>query len=245
MTRDEWLAAAPQGWQELVRELDTKLAARWPDYTIDQVKEKFGTLRFYANPGLTPPEFPDNEDGDHARDTWRTTHLTPFYALIAEYEDKSSTICEACGKPGKVGDRNYWYSTRCPDCAPQGWVAEDVICDHPTITEDTCTTCGREHVARLEHSEETLQGVHPDGTCIGETCTIHHRSNHSMRAYRQQWRGDRGIMERICPHGVGHPDPDEYKLHGPDADRYATHGCDGCCTSEPPNRDSAAGAPRQ
>jgi hypothetical protein len=41
-------------------------------------------------------------------------------------------------------------------------------------------------------------------------------------------------MERICPHGVGHPDPD---------DVFATdtvHGCDGCCT---PPSDVASRTP--
>jgi hypothetical protein len=44
-------------------------------------------------------------------------------------------------------------------------------------------------------------------------------------------------MERICPHGVGHPDPDEYAIaSGGDA---GVHGCDGCCapTVEIPKDD--------
>ena len=41
------------------------------------------------------------------------------------------------------------------------------------------------------------------------------------------WRYDRNFMERICVHGVGHPDPD-----GADADPL--HACDGCCMSEAP-----------
>jgi hypothetical protein len=45
----------------------------------------------------------------------------------------------------------------------------------------------------------------------------------------QVWRDDTRIMERICIHGIGHPDPElEYK--GTDA----VHGCDGCCWSETP-----------
>ena len=34
---------------------------------------------------------------------------------------------------------------------------------------------------------------------------------------------DRRIMERICPHGVGHPDPDDV------LNQDRVHGCDGCC----------------
>ena len=69
--------------------------------------------------------------------------------------------------------------------------------------------------------------THADTQCHGEVCTIHKRSNHHMRNYKQFWRADRGIMERVCAHGVGHPDPDEYRiLNGED---NGLHGCDGCC----------------
>ena len=79
---------------------------------------------------------------------------------------------------------------------------------------------------QLEHSEEILW-VHPSSACVGEYCTIHNRSNHTMRSFPQHWRADRAIMERICSHGVGHPDPDEYKLTISVFE--GVHGCDGCC----------------
>lgn len=80
----------------------------------------------------------------------------------------------------------------------------------------------------LENSDEQLY-THPDFACGGKYCTIHNRSNHSMRSFPQHWRVDRAIMERICPHGVGHPDPDEYKLGGAKSWSESVHGCDGCC----------------
>ncbi len=83
-------------------------------------------------------------------------------------------------------------------------------------------------VVKLENSKDTLH-THPSYACKGEYCTIHNRSDHSMRSFPQHWRGDRGIMERICPHGVGHPDPDDYKLIGKSGYYEAIHGCDGCC----------------
>lgn len=83
---------------------------------------------------------------------------------------------------------------------------------------------GELHV--LEHSSEKLY-THSASQCKGNRCTIHNRSDHRMRSFPQHWRSDRQIMERICPHGIGHPDPDEYRvLTG--ADR-GVHGCDGCC----------------
>jgi hypothetical protein len=91
--------------------------------------------------------------------------------------------------------------------------------------------------AQLEHTNVWLV-THPAGTCGGENCTVHNRSDHSMRAFRQLWRDDRGIMERLCPHGVGHPDPDEEdfwaKKYGPD-NYMGVHGCDGCCRSVLPD----------
>lgn len=39
------------GWGTLIAGLEAKLKAPSPDYTVSQVKEKFGGLRYYANPG--------------------------------------------------------------------------------------------------------------------------------------------------------------------------------------------------
>ena len=79
---------------------------------------------------------------------------------------------------------------------------------------------------RLEHSKQVVFNTHDREKCAGEFCTIHNMSNHSMRKFPQSWREDRRIMERICPHGIGHPDPDEVYLYGK---WDSTHGCDGCC----------------
>lgn len=91
-------------------------------------------------------------------------------------------------------------------------------------------------VARLEHSSEELV-THPPDACNGGVCCIHNPSDHSMRSFRQHWRDDRGLMERICPHGIGHPDPDDLawiaKERGYEAAGVeAVHGCDGCCREE-------------
>ncbi len=64
--------------------------------------------------------------------------------------------------------------------------------------------------------------THGKVQCKGQTCTIHNYSEHHMRAWPQNYRFDRGIMERVCEHGVGHPDPD-------DLSKDTLHGCDGCC----------------
>jgi hypothetical protein len=58
-----------------------------------------------------------------------------------------------------------------------------------------------------------------------------------MRDWPLNWRADTGVMERICEHGVGHPDPDHLdyarSLDATRAEGQAIHGCDGCCWSKP------------
>ena len=82
---------------------------------------------------------------------------------------------------------------------------------------------------RLEHSDIVLTNVHSSTSCLGEYCTVHKKSDHHMRSFPQHWRSDWGFMERICPHGVGHPDPDECI----DKNNIVwRHGCDGCCFEE-------------
>lgn len=88
----------------------------------------------------------------------------------------------------------------------------------------------------LEHTRVTVTNVHDPALCAGRPCTIHNRSDHHMRSWPQNFRPDRGIMERICEHGVGHPDPDDLdwrpetsdgRVEG--RDTAGIHGCDGCC----------------
>lgn len=71
---------------------------------------------------------------------------------------------------------------------------------------------------------QTLHNVHSPEICQGRPCVIHNPSDHHMREWPTHYRFDRRIMERICPHGIGHPDPDD-----PFTGR-GIHGCDGCCT---------------
>lgn len=82
--------------------------------------------------------------------------------------------------------------------------------------------------------------VHGSSRCLGDNCVIHKPSEHALNTAPLNWRGDIGLMERICEHGIGHPDPDDiaYKVlvaDGPegeaDAWAFGIHGCDGCCSS--------------
>lgn len=84
--------------------------------------------------------------------------------------------------------------------------------------------------------------VHLGSDCLGEYCAIHQPSDHPLKDAPYNWRGDRLLMERLCEHGCGHPDPDDlaykklrFELHeGREATEddlwaHGVHGCCGCC----------------
>lgn len=81
--------------------------------------------------------------------------------------------------------------------------------------------------------ESVLVNVHRIYQCQGRACVIHNPSEHHMREWPLTWRDDKGVMERQCPHGVDHPDPDDAAYltsHG--RWEWTVHGCDGCCSRD-------------
>lgn len=82
----------------------------------------------------------------------------------------------------------------------------------------------------LEHGKQKLSNMHSITLCAGHTCSVHNRSDHAMRSFPQHWRADRCIMERMCPHGVGHDDPDCLTARERlGREHSGIHGCCGCC----------------
>jgi len=94
------------GWYEVIRGLCmavTKfyVASGEPiDLTVSQVKEKYGTLRFYYN--------------------LENNHTQDFYDGLREivrfWEEKSAFVCEECGKRGELRKDLPWILTLCDDC---------------------------------------------------------------------------------------------------------------------------------
>ena len=75
-----------------------------------------------------------------------------------------------------------------------------------------------------------IYNIHNIEQCKGRNCTIHNPSKHHMTEWPLHWRSDRKIFERICIHGVGHPDPDSLYYEELLNPEYCdTHGCCGCC----------------
>lgn len=81
-----------QGWNLIIKDLISDLIKMGWNKEIIQVKEKYGTLRFYINEGT---------DDIHRR--------------IAKAENESATICEATGKSGKLRTDIGWHRTLCDE----------------------------------------------------------------------------------------------------------------------------------
>lgn len=82
---------------------------------------------------------------------------------------------------------------------------------------------------------ERITRIHPRAACEGRHCCIHNPSPHHMAKWPRLWRDDIGLMERLCPHGIGHPDPDHQaymRSRLGDEAPPGIHSCDGCC--QPP-----------
>ena len=82
-----------------------------------------------------------------------------------------------------------------------------------------------------------LNRVHWPRRCSGQVCVVHSPTEHGLSSWPLVWREDRGIVERLCTHGIGHPDPDQFTFWLSSGRSYElVHGCDGCCDtrSRPP-----------
>lgn len=63
-----------------------------------QIKEKFGTLRFYW--------YTDHDE----------SHWDKIKAAVRKAESESARTCEQCGRPGREVNRGGWLSTMCMEC---------------------------------------------------------------------------------------------------------------------------------
>ena len=69
------------------------------DIRVVQIKEKFGSLRFYVS-GVPASGAEPNA----------------FYAAIGAIEALSSRICESCGAPATLEGERGWWTTECGPC---------------------------------------------------------------------------------------------------------------------------------
>lgn len=90
-----------QGWHGIIHDIDKELSSIDPDYTIQQIKEKFGGLRYYFNT--------------------KTEHWRAMNDVVARYEQAAWSTCEISGEPGVLMVKQGWHRTLNPDIAPPGF----------------------------------------------------------------------------------------------------------------------------
>lgn len=91
-----------KGWHTILLALLEMLELLCSKVMIAQVKEKFGTLRFYTGPIIL------KENLEH----W---HVPNFDEAISWTEYLSGYICERCGQPGTLREGG-WLKTLCDTC---------------------------------------------------------------------------------------------------------------------------------
>lgn len=112
------------GWYDLLYDLCGEITEVYKKYSqpvdivVDQIKEKYGTLRFYYH-------YKGSEDVPTALDyLGGVIRFTPIgnelrheiAQIVMKYEKKSATVCEKCGKAGTLRDDLQWIQTLCDDC---------------------------------------------------------------------------------------------------------------------------------
>lgn len=93
-----------EGWWPIIEGLHQQLLLIDPEYQIDQIKEKFGGLRYYVSPAR-------NEDGSFKVENFfeRASPLIDLAEAIA------ARTCEDCGRRGEAR-YDGWVRTQCDEC---------------------------------------------------------------------------------------------------------------------------------
>jgi len=93
------------GWHAIIAAIDAELRKIDPDYTVQQIKEKFGGLRYYFKT--------------------KTGRWVEMNEIVHRYEQDAWLTCEVSGGPGVLMVKQGWYRTLDPSIAPQGFTVVD------------------------------------------------------------------------------------------------------------------------
>lgn len=266
ITRDIATQCVGAGWAVLVNNCFDICDQAGIPYQVDQVKEKFGGLRFYVTfqrpeaLGLLEANPPESQE-----------RVMRALEAISLQEGRSLETCEECGAPGYPSSgAGRWIKTLCAphreerdarnqvSNQPTSGAVSAMAKKHPELPHTEATILTPEELAATwksayEQADDlglSYDRVYVTGTgvvllylherteeCIAYGCVIHNPTDPHTE-FPTHWRWDRKFMERICPHGVGHPDTNQInfirRTRGEAAAQAeSVHGCDGCCAPSP------------
>ena len=108
-----WMFELPVGWEigfgaQMCDELIATLGKFADDFTILQLKEKYGSIRLYWH--WADKEY-TNEDAEEMKVIYNAVR-----DIINKYENISYHTCSVCGEPADVHNINGWILPYCIDC---------------------------------------------------------------------------------------------------------------------------------
>jgi len=122
-----WGLDCGEGWFNLLKTLTLGIKAVDSHYGTEtvakQVKEKFGTLRFYFG-----VRHDDNEISTLVDDI--------ISQMVDGAEVESGNTCEVCGEFGQVENHHGWYMSRCSKC-----LKPEDKCDTLSAPDKKCEDC--------------------------------------------------------------------------------------------------------
>jgi hypothetical protein len=91
----EKMIRCDDGWINIISECHNELIAIDKNYSIQQIKQKFGTLRYYCTPS-------------------NPKHEEQFAKIVDKYERLSIKVCEISGTGGVLMKKDGWFKTLNP-----------------------------------------------------------------------------------------------------------------------------------
>lgn len=98
MSYDNLLIEVPEGWHKIVLKCHEMLIHMDPSYQVEQVKEKYGGLRYY---------YSSEKQGVERK---------IMDAIISSAEREADFTCQECGKTPATISNGGWVATLCSDC---------------------------------------------------------------------------------------------------------------------------------
>jgi len=111
----------PPGWYSLVDKLcsdiEALLGGEPERFEVTQIKEKYGGLRFYFSFEGAEDRFVDFHSSEGIETFVQQGDgpavMTRLRMLVSAASEHSTSICQDCGAPGTLANRQGWFSTLC------------------------------------------------------------------------------------------------------------------------------------
>lgn len=95
-----------EGWRDIVVECHRTVRARFPEYELLNIKQKYGVLAFQAFPRAWR----------EGASTWSEKEAVELDQIIERFVRRSESTCEFCGSEGRLREDRVLELTLCDVC---------------------------------------------------------------------------------------------------------------------------------